>query len=147
MFKIRGPSDGEQKKKNLCLVCQVTPPSSQICNEVQKLCPWKGTGMIIFLRWMPKSIYIIIYFKLTKLSKYCLVGGGGGGGGGGGAELAPAHQMIKIAQNRSFVGLRAVSHSMPQLLQIVIKKKTKQNKTKQKGHASYLNSEYIYPIE
>ena len=83
---------------------------------------------------MPKSIYIIIYFKLTKLSKYCL--------GGGGAELA---QMIKIAQNRSFVGLRAVSHSMPQLLQNVIKKK--QNKTKQKGHASYLNSEYIYPIE
>ena len=51
------------------------------------------------------------------------------GGGGGEAELAPAHQMIKIAQNRSFVGLRAVSHSMPQLLQIVIKKK--QNKTKQ----------------
>ena len=87
---------------------------------------------------MPKSIYIIIYFKLTKLSKYCL------GGGGGGAELA---QMIKIAQNRSFVGLRAVSHSMPQLLQNVIKKKTKQNKTKQKGHASYLNSEYIHPIE
>ena len=72
---------------------------------------------------MPKSIYIIIYFKLTKLSKYCLAGGGG-------AELAPAHQMIKIAQNRSFVGLRAVSHSMPQLLQNVIKKKTKQNKTK-----------------
>ena len=58
MFKIRGPSDG--KKKNLCLVCQVTPTSSQICNEVQKLCPWKGAGMIIFFK-MNAQIYIYNY--------------------------------------------------------------------------------------
>ena len=89
---------------------------------------------------MPKRYF----FKLAKLSKYCLE-----------VELAPVHQMIKMAQNRSFAGLRAVSHSMPQLLQNLIKKQKKQTKTKQtnkqkqkqKGHAIYLNSEYIYPIE
>ena len=45
----------------------------------------------------------------------------------------------KKAQNGSFVGLHAVSHFMPQRLQNVIKK--------QKGHASYWNSEYMYLIE
>ena len=45
----------------------------------------------------------------------------------------------KKAQNGSFVGLHVVSHFMPQRLQNVIKK--------QKGHASYWNSEYMYLIE
>ena len=41
---------------------------------------WKGTGMIIFLRWMPK----IFFFQLPKVNKYSL-----------GVELAPAQQVIK----------------------------------------------------
>ena len=44
----------------------------------------------------------------------------------------------KKAQNRSSVGLHAVSRSMPQRLQNAIKKK---------GHTSYWNSEYMYSIE
>ena len=64
---------------------------------------------------------IYIFFQLPKLNEYCL-----------GVELAPAHQVIKKVLNGSSVGLQAVSHSMPQRLQHVIKKKTKQ-----KGHASY----------
>ena len=66
---------------------------------------------------------IYIYFQLPKLNEYCL-----------GVELAPAHQLIKKALNGSSVGLQAVSHSMPQRLQNVIKKN---KQTKQKGHASY----------
>ena len=64
---------------------------------------------------------IYIFFQLPKLNEYCL-----------GVELAPAHQVIKKVLNGSSVGLQAVSHSMPQRLQHVIKKKKKQ-----KGHASY----------
>ena len=45
----------------------------------------------------------------------------------------------KKAQNGSPVGLHAASHSLPRHLQNVIKK--------QKGHASYCNSEYMYSIE
>ena len=41
---------------------------------------WKGTGMIIFLRWMPK----IFFFQLPIVNKYSL-----------GVELAPAQQVIK----------------------------------------------------
>ena len=67
-------------------------------------------------------IYIYFFFQLPKLNEYCL-----------GVELAPAHQVIKKVLNGSSVGLQAVSHSMPQRLQHVIKKKKK----KQKGHASY----------
>ena len=59
---------------------------------------------------------IYIFFQLPKLNEYCL-----------GVELAPAHQVIKKVLNGSSVGLQAVSHSMPQRLQHVIKK---QNKTK-----------------
>ena len=59
---------------------------------------------------------IYIFFQLPKLNEYCL-----------GVELAPAHQVIKKVLNGSSVGLQAVSHSMPQRLQHVIKKK---NKTK-----------------
>ena len=58
---------------------------------------------------------IYIFFQLPKLNEYCL-----------GVELAPAHQVIKKVLNGSSVGLQAVSHSMPQRLQHVIKKK--QNK-------------------
>ena len=58
---------------------------------------------------------IYIFFQLPKLNEYCL-----------GVELAPAHQVIKKVLNGSSVGLQAVSHSMPQRLQHVIKK----NKTK-----------------
>ena len=50
--------------------------------------------------------------KIYIFKKYCL-----------GVELAPAHQVIKKAQNGSSVGLHPVSHSMPQRLQNVIKKK------------------------
>ena len=63
----------------------------------------------------------IFFFQLPKLNEYCLE-----------VELAPAHQVIKKVLNGSSVGLQAVSHSMPQRLQHVIKKKTKQ-----KGYASY----------
>ena len=59
---------------------------------------------------------IYIFFQLPRLNEYCL-----------GVELAPAHQVIKKVLNGSSVGLQAVSHSMPQRLQHVIKKK-KQNK-------------------
>ena len=45
----------------------------------------------------------------------------------------------KTAQNGSSVGLHAVSHTMLQRLQNVIKK--------QKEHASYWNSEYMFSIE
>ena len=44
----------------------------------------------------------------------------------------------KNAQNGSFVGLHAVFHFMPQRLQNVT--------NKQKGHASFWNSEYMYLI-
>ena len=64
---------------------------------------------------MPK----VYFFQLPKLNKYCRLG----------VELDPAHQVIKKAQNGSFVGLHAVSHFMLQRLKNVIKK--------QKGHASY----------
>ena len=57
---------------------------------------------------------IYIFFQLPKLNEYCL-----------GVELAPAHQVIKKVLNGSSVGLQAVSHSMPQRLQHVIKKKKK----------------------
>ena len=74
---------------------------------------------------MPK----ISFFQLSKLNKYCL-----------GVELASAHAPgDEKAQNGSSAGLHAVSHFKPQRLQNVIKK--------QKGHASYLNSEYMYSIE
>ena len=63
---------------------------------------------------MPK----IYFFQLPKVNKYCL-----------GVELDPAHlEVIKKTQNGSFVGLLTVSHFMPQRLQNMIKKKTKQNK-------------------
>ena len=70
----------------------------------------------------------IFFFQLPKLNKFCL-----------GVELDPAHQVIKNAQNGSFVGQHAESHVMPQRLQNVI--------NKQKGHAGYWNSEYMYLIE
>ena len=60
----------------------------------------------------------IYFFQLPKLNKFCL-----------GVELDPAHQVIKKAQNGSFVSLHAVTHFMTQRLQNAIKK--------QKGHDSY----------
>ena len=63
-------------RKKFCLVCQVTPSSSQSCEEVQK--PYSGRDVYLF--WMSAQYF----FQLLKLSKYCL-----------GAELAPAHQVIK----------------------------------------------------
>ena len=66
-------------KKNLCLVCQVTPSTSQICREVQNLAVEGGRDDYLF--WiMPK----IFFFQLPKLNKYCL-----------GVELALAHQVIE----------------------------------------------------
>ena len=60
---------------------------------------------------MPK-IYIL--FQLPKVNKYCL--------GGGAGSCAPGD---KKAQNGSSVGLHAVSHTMRQRLQNVIKKNKK----------------------
>ena len=102
MFNIRGPWG---RKKNLCLVCQVTRSSSQICKEVQK--PSCGRDYCLF-RMNAQNIF---FLQLPKLNKYCL-----------GVELAAAHQEIKKAQNGSSVGLHAVSHSMPRRLKNVIKK-------------------------
>ena len=69
--------------------------------------------MIIFLRWLPK-----IYVFSAAESEQMLFGGWA-------SSYAPGD---KKAQNGSSVGLHAVSHTMPQRLQNVIKKKPKQNK-------------------
>ena len=80
---------------------------------------------------MPK-IYNLI-FSCLNWKKYCL-------------EVELACENIRFpgdekVQNGSSVGLHAVSHSMPQQLQNVIKT------FKQKGEASYWNSEHMYSIE
>ena len=62
--------------KNLCLVCQLTPSSFQICQEVQKPYCGKGPGLLCFWDECPKYIF----FQLPKLNKCCL-----------GVELDPAH--------------------------------------------------------
>ena len=103
------------------------PINAQLVSNLQRITKallWKGAGMIIVFGWMTK----INFFQLTKLNKYCL--------GGGTGSCAPGDKKV---QNGSFVGLHAVSHFMPQRLQNVIKK--------QKGHASYWNSEHMYLIE
>ena len=74
---------------------------------------------------------LIIFFSAAYTKKHVLCGGreggGGGGGGGGGVgggrsgEVALAYQVIKRLKI-DFVALHAVSHSMPQRLQNVIKK-------------------------
>ena len=87
-------------KKNLCLVCQVTPSSSQVVEKYKTLL-WKETGTIIFFGWMPK----IYFFQLPKLNKYWL--------GGWTSSSAPGD---KKAQNGSSVGLHPVSHFVPRLL-------------------------------
>ena len=110
-------------KKNLCLVCQVTPSSSQVVEKYKTLL-WKEAGMIIIFGWMPK----IYFFQLPKLNKYWL--------GGWTSSCIPGD---KKAQNGSFAGLHAVSHFVPQQLKNVIKN--------QKGHASFWNSEYMYSTE
>ena len=84
-------------KKNLSLVCQVTPSSSQVVEK---------PGYYLF-GWMPK----IYFFQLPKLKKYWL--------GGWTSSCAPGDGK---AQNGSSVGLHAVSHFVPQRLQNVIKK-------------------------
>ena len=52
-------------KKHLCLVCKVTPSSSQVVENYKTL---KEAGMIIFFGWMRK----IYFFQLPKLNKFCL---------------------------------------------------------------------------
>ena len=64
------------EKKDLCLVCQVTPSWSQICKEVQKPCCSRRPGWLSFLDDN--------HFYLPEISKYFFWGG-----------LAPAHQVIK----------------------------------------------------
>ena len=59
----------------------------------------------------------VYFFLLPELTKCC-----SGGGGGRSGEVAPAYQVIKKAQKRSSVALHAVSNSMLQRLQNVIKK-------------------------
>ena len=58
----------EMAKKALCLVCQVTPSSSQICKELQTPCCGRGPGWLSFLDECPKRYF----FQLRKLNKYCL---------------------------------------------------------------------------
>ena len=53
-----------------------------------------------------------IFFQLPKRNKYCF-----------GVEMALAYKVIKKAEKGSSVGLHAVSCTMPQRLQNVIKKK------------------------
>ena len=79
-----------------------------------------------YLFWM--NVQIIYFFPLPELNKMLF--------GDLTGSCAPGD---KKAQNGPSVGLHAVSHSFPQQLQNVIKK--------QKGHASYRNSEYMYLIE
>ena len=61
MFKIRTWHD---KKYPICLVCQVTPISSQICKEVQKPCCGKGPEWLSFLDESPNCFF----FQLPKLT-------------------------------------------------------------------------------
>ena len=103
MFKIRGPWDG-QKKKTLCLVCQVMPSSSQICKEVQKPCCGRGPGWLsLSLSYLLDECPKNIFFELP-------------------GSCAPGD---KKAQSGSSVGLHALSHFMQQRLQNVTKKKNK----------------------
>ena len=51
MFKkLESP---EMAKNELCLVCQVTPSSSQVCKEVQK--PYSGRDDYLF--WMSAQYF------------------------------------------------------------------------------------------
>ena len=52
-------------KKNLCLVCQVTPSWSQICKEVYKSLAVE-VGRDHFLFWMNAQY---IFFNLPKINK------------------------------------------------------------------------------
>ena len=123
MFKIRGPWDG---KKNLYLVCRLTPSSFQICKEVQKPCCGRGPGWLPFLVECPKYIF---FSCLTKLHKFCL-----------GVELDPAHHVIKkLKMDHFWVYTLYPNSCLNGYIQNVIKK--------QKGHVSYWNSEYTYLIE
>ena len=109
--------------KKLCLVCQLTPSSFQICKEVRKPCRGRAQGWLSFLDECPKYI-----FSAAQTEQLLFRGWTG--------SCAPGD---KKAQNGSFVGLHPVSQLMPQQLQNVLKK--------QKGHASYWISEYMYLIE
>ena len=50
-LKLEAPEIAEKKKR--CLVCQVTPSSSQICKEVQK--PYCGRDDYLF--WMSAQYF------------------------------------------------------------------------------------------
>ena len=65
-----------------------------------------------------------------------------GGGGGVGSKWRSSSRVTgdKKAQNRLYVAPHAVSHSMPQRPQNVIKKKQRRN-------AGYWNFEYMYSIK
>ena len=128
-LKLEAP-EMAKLKKSLYLICQVTLSSSQISEEVQKPCCRRGPGWLSFVDECPKYIYFFSCRKWTNI-----VWGSAG-------SCAPGD---KKAQNGSSVGLHAVSHTMPQRLQNVIKKK--KNKSKQKGHVSYWNSQHMFSIE
>ena len=96
-LKLEAP-ETTKLKKNLYVICQVTLSSSQISGKVMtKALLLKGTGMIIFLRWLPK-----IYIFSAAESEQMLFGGWA-------SSYAPGD---KKAQNGSSVGLHAVSHTM-----------------------------------
>ena len=97
----------EMVKKPICLACQVTPSSSQICKEVQKPCCGKGPGWLSFLDECPKYFF----FQLPNQNQILL--------GGWTGSCAPGDRKV---QNGSSVALHALSHSMLQRLQNVYKK-------------------------
>ena len=92
-----------------------TSSSSQICKDEQK-CYWIGAGMIILFG----STLKVYFFQLPKLKNVV---------GGGGVEVEKWLRVPgdKKAQNRLYVAPHAVSHSMPQRPQNVIKKKQRRN--------------------
>ena len=109
VFKIGGPWDGKTKKKPFYLICQVTLSSYQISEEVQKPCCRRGPGWLSFVDECPKYIFFSAAESEQILS------------GGWASSCAPGD---KKAQNGSSVGL----HAVPQRLQNVIRKKTKNKK-------------------
>ena len=110
-LKLEAP-EMAKLKKSLYLTCQVTLSTSQISEEVQKPCCRRGPRWLSFVDECPP----IFFFSCRKWTN--IVWGSAG-------FCAPGD---KKAQNGSSVGLHAVSHTMPQRLQNVIKKKTKQKK-------------------
>ena len=116
-------SEGQRPQRwqqNLCLVCQTRSARLKFVTRYISVNLDRGWDDYLFLDECLKYVF----FQLPKLKKCC--SGESGGGGGGSGEVAPAYQVINRLKIESSVALHAVSHSMPQRLQNVIKK-TKMN--------------------